>query len=91
MVQCDKSNKSTFDFTINDLSTMQHCTIDHTKVMDEIVSGREATDEALKNTTISSKPNQANKSSTKNELFVSNAFFPSIFFINVSSVLLSQL
>ncbi|CAH8657365.1 unnamed protein product [Schistosoma curassoni] len=69
VVQCDKSNKSTFDFTINDLSTMQHCTIDHTKVMDEIVSGREATDEALKNTTISSKPNQANKSSTKNELF----------------------
>ncbi|CAH8675763.1 unnamed protein product [Schistosoma haematobium] len=69
MVQCDKSNKSTFDFTINDLSTMQHCTIDHTKVTDEIVSGREATDVALKNTTISSKPNQANKSSTKNELF----------------------
>ncbi|CAH8663967.1 unnamed protein product [Schistosoma bovis] len=69
MVQCDKSNKSTFDFTINDLSTMQHCAIDHTKVTDEIVSSREATDEALKNTTISSKPNQANKSSTKNELF----------------------
>ncbi|CAH8638758.1 unnamed protein product [Schistosoma intercalatum] len=53
----------------SDKTNLPHCTIDHTKVTDEIVSSREATDEALKNTTISSKPNQSNKSSTKNELF----------------------
>ncbi|CAI2736132.1 unnamed protein product [Schistosoma spindalis] len=69
-IQCDKSNKSTYNSRINDLSTMQHCTIDHPKVTDEIVSSREATDEALKSINIRSKPNQANKSLTKNGLFL---------------------
>uniref|UniRef100_A0A3Q0KVD1 Uncharacterized protein n=1 Tax=Schistosoma mansoni TaxID=6183 RepID=A0A3Q0KVD1_SCHMA len=69
-IQYDKSNKSTYNFPLNDLSAMRYSTTNHPKVTDEIVSSREVTDEALKNTTISSKTNQANKSSTKNESFL---------------------